>query len=101
MRPHTITSDIASMAQVAGTLTAAGSRTSHAAVVARQLGKVCLIGCDKLGIDLGWRVCRIGTQEIGEGDAISLDGNTGAIYPGLLPVLRERPERELAIVAGW
>jgi pyruvate,orthophosphate dikinase len=101
VRPDAVTSDIASMADVAGILTAAGSRTSHAAVVARQLGKVCLVGCEKLGIDIGRRICRIGTHEIAEGEAISLDGNTGAIYRGSLPVVRSRPERELAIVAGW
>jgi pyruvate, orthophosphate dikinase len=101
VRPDTVTADIAGMAQVAGILTAAGSRTSHAAVVARQLGKVCLVGCDRLGIDLDRRICRIGAGEIFEGDGLSLDGNTGAIYPGLLPVARERPQRELDIVAGW
>ena len=101
VRPETVTADIAGMAQVAGILTAAGSPTSQAAVVARQLGKVCLVGCEALVIDLDRRVCRIAAQEIGEGEAISLDGNTGAIYPGLLPVVRERPERELAVVAGW
>jgi pyruvate, orthophosphate dikinase len=101
LRPDTVTSDVASIAQVAGILTAAGSRTSHAAVVARQLGKVCLVGCEKLGIDLDRRVCHIGTEEIAEGEPISLEGNIGAIYRGLLPMLRERPQRELAIVAGW
>lgn len=101
VRPDTVTSDIASMAQVAGILTAAGSRTSHAAVVARQLGKVCLIGCKELAIDGERRVCRIGSHEIGEGETISLDGNSGAIYRGALQVERHRPQRELAIVAAW
>jgi pyruvate,orthophosphate dikinase len=101
VRPGTVTSDIAGMAEVTGILTAAGSRTSHAAVVARQLGKVCLVGCQQLLIDLDRRVCRIGTQKIVEGDPLSLDGNSGAIYPGLLPMVQERPERELAVIAGW
>ena len=82
-------------------LTAAGSRTSHAAVVARQLGKVCLVGCRELTIDLPRRACRIGAAALAEGEAIALDGNLGAIYPGVLPVVTQRPERELAIVAGW
>ena len=101
VRRDIVTADIAGIAQVAGILTAAGSRTSHAAVVARQLGKVCLVGCDQLGIDLDLRICRIGARDIAEGDALSLDGNTGAIYPGPLPVVRERPARELAVVARW
>ncbi len=82
VRPDAVTADILGMAQVAGILTAAGSRTSHAAVVARQLGKVCLVGCEALGIDIGRRICRVGTDQIAEGAAISLDGNTGAVGAG-------------------
>lgn len=101
VRPETATSDIAGMARAAGILTAAGSRTSHAAVVARQLGKTCLVGCAGLTIDPGRRTCRIGGQTLAEGEAISLDGNSGTIYPGALTVLTERPERELAAIATW
>ncbi len=101
LRPATVTSDIEALAQSAGLLTAAGSRTSHAAVVARQLGKVCLVGCLGLDIDLVRRRCRLGGRGFAEGDAISLDGNAGRVYAGSLPVVVERPERELAIVAGW
>jgi pyruvate,orthophosphate dikinase len=101
VRPETLTADIAGLAGAAGLLTAEGSRTAHAAVVARQLGKVCLVGCAGLEIDMDRRRCRIGGIPVGEGDSISIDGNTGAIYPGALPVLTEHPERELAAVAGW
>jgi len=101
VRPETVTEDIAGLAQAAGILTAAGSRTAHAAVVARQLGKVCLVGCRELTLDLPRRTCRIGARTLAEGDMISLDGNLGAIYPGVLPIVTLRPERELAIVAGW
>jgi len=101
VRPATETGDIAGMAQAAGILTASGSRTSHAAVVARQLGKVCLVGCGALAIDFALARCRIGEVVLGEGEVISLDGNSGAIYRGAIAVVRERPERELAIVAGW
>ncbi len=101
VRAETLTADIAGLANAAGLLTAAGSRTAHAAVVARQLGKVCLVGCAGLEIDMARRVCRIGGTLVAEGDAISVDGNTGAVYPGALSVLTERPERELAVVAGW
>jgi pyruvate, orthophosphate dikinase len=101
VRPETLTGDIAALAQAGGLLTAAGSRTAHAAVVARQLGKVCLVGCAGLEFDSARRLCRIGGTSFAEGDAISIDGNTGAIYPGALPVLTEHPDRELAVVAGW
>jgi pyruvate,orthophosphate dikinase len=101
IRPETVTEDIASLAQAGGILTAAGSRTAHAAVVARQLGKVCLVGCRELSLDLPRRRCKIGKRTLAEGDLISLDGNLGAIYPGILPIVTLRPDRELAIVAGW
>ena len=101
VRPETLTADIAGLAGAAGLLTAAGSRTAHAAVVARQLGKVCLVGCTGLQIDMDRRRCRIGETVLAEGDPISIDGNTGAIYSGALPVLTERPERELAVVERW
>jgi len=101
VRPETLTADTAALANAAGLLTAAGSRTAHAAVVARQLGKVCLVGCPDLEIDGARHVCRIGDTYFTEGDWISLDGNTGAVYAGTLAIVTERPERELAVVAQW
>lgn len=101
LRAATLTADIEGLAQAAGLLTAAGSRTSHAAVVARQLGKVCLVGCAGLELDLETRTCRLGGAVLTEGEALSLDGNTGAVYRGALPVVTQRPDRELAIIARW
>lgn len=101
IRKETLTADAAAVADAAGLLTATGSRTAHAAVVARQLGKPCLVGCTGLMIDMQRRLCRFGETVLAEGDPISLDGNTGAVYAGALPVVTERPERELAVVAGW
>ena len=101
VRRDTATSDIEGMALAAGILTASGGRTSHAAVVARQLGKVCLVACPGLEIDLNRRQCRIGGTLLNEGDFLSLDGNTGAIHAGRLALVTERPERALAVVAGW
>jgi pyruvate,orthophosphate dikinase len=101
VRRDTATTDIEGMAQAAGILTASGGRTSHAAVVARQLGKVCLVACPGLEIDLGRRQCRIGGTLFDEGDFISLDGNSGAVYAGRLAPLTERPDKALAAIAGW
>jgi pyruvate,orthophosphate dikinase len=89
------------MARAVGILTASGGRTSHAAVVARQLGKVCLVACPGLEIDLEKRQCRIGGTLFDEGDFLSLDGNAGAVYPGRLAPLTERPERALEAIAEW
>ena len=101
VRQETVTTDIEGMARAAGILTATGGRTSHAAVVARQLGKVCLVACPRLEIDLAHRQCRIGATLFNEGDFVSLDGNIGAVYAGKLEPLVERPDHALATIAGW
>lgn len=95
------TEDINGMVSATGILTIAGNRTSHAAVVARQLGKACLIACPELEIDLNKRSCRIGANTFHEGEFLSLDGNSGGIYAGKLEVVNERPERELSRIKAW
>jgi pyruvate, orthophosphate dikinase len=101
VRRDTVTSDIEGMALAAGILTASGGRTSHAAVVARQLGKVCLVACPDLEIDLMHRQCRIGGTTLNEGDLVSLDGNTGAVHAGHLVAQTERPDRALSTIGTW
>lgn len=101
VRQDTTTADIEGLAAAAGLLTASGGRTSHATVVARQLGIVCLVGCAALSIDLQARRCRIGETVLDEGDVLSLDGNTGAVYAGRLEPVTERPEQALATIRGW
>jgi pyruvate, orthophosphate dikinase len=101
VRRDTVTTDIEGMALAAGILTASGGRTSHAAVVARQLGKVCLVACPGLEINLESRQCTIGGTVLNEGDFLSLDGNTGAVHQGCLTPLIERPERALAAITTW
>ncbi|HEY1312761.1 MAG TPA: PEP/pyruvate-binding domain-containing protein [Steroidobacteraceae bacterium] len=101
VRRQTVTTDIEGMALADGILTGSGGRTSHAAVVARQLGKVCLVACPTLEIDLEHRQCHIGGQLLREGDLLSLDGNTGAVYPGRIVALSEHPAAALATIARW
>ena len=101
VRRETTTADILGMANAAGILTALGGRTSHAAVVARQLGKVCLVGCADLSIEPSAGTCRIGQHDFAEGDWLTLDGDQGAVYGGRLEVVVERPEAALASVALW
>lgn len=85
------TRDIVALDISEGLLTARGARTSHAAVVARQLGKVCVVGCDALRIDLNRRKVHFGELELSEGDVITLDGHTGAIYRGAASTVKEVP----------
>jgi pyruvate,orthophosphate dikinase len=84
-----------------GLLTARGARTSHAAVVARQLGKICVVNCISLEIDLPRHRCTIGGQELREGEVITLDGNTGRVYLGEIEVVLEKPDDLIDLVHSW
>jgi pyruvate,orthophosphate dikinase len=101
VREDTATADIAGMAVAAGILTARGGRTSHAAVVARQLDKVCLVGCEALTVAADGRSCRIAGQPLHEGDIVTLDGESGAVYRGEIATVEERPSAALAKIAAW
>lgn len=101
VRRDAATSDIEGISAAVGILTAMGGRTSHAAVVARQLGKVCLVGCRELTVDMDLRMCRVGDRTLRETDSISLDANTGAIYAGSVEAITERPEKELKAIRSW
>lgn len=93
--------DIAGLAAAAGVLTGRGGRTSHAAVVARQLNKVCIVGCRDLAIPSGGRGCRLGGRWFTEGDCLSLDGHSGTVYGGKLEVVVEQPDEYLREVECW
>jgi len=101
VREETSTDDIAGVAAARGILTALGGRTSHAAVVARQLNKVCLVGCRDLVIDLANRRCALSGEWLGEGDVICLDGRSGQVFAGTPQLAIERPTAYLAEVAKW
>ena len=93
--------DISGIHVSAGFLTASGARTAHAAVVARQLGKVCIVNCRDLKLYPGGRKCSMGKKEFQEGDIISLNGASGEIYEGSVEVISERPVKLLEIVQAW
>lgn len=101
VRADALTEDLAVLTTAAGLLTGAGSRTSHAAVVARELDRPCLVGCSELCLDLDARTARIRDRVLAEGDVICLDAESGVIFAGSPPVVEERPTRELEVVAGW
>jgi len=93
--------DIEGIRVASGLLTAKGTRTSHAAVVARHMGKVCIVNCEGLEIDLAHNKCNLGGQVIREGDTISLDGNSGSVYTGVVGTTYEKPGELLDIVYSW
>jgi pyruvate,orthophosphate dikinase len=101
VRTDISTDDIAGLAASAGILTARGGRTSHAAVVARQLNRPCIVSCrDLLVLDDG-RSCCIGDRLFSEGEILSLDGNFGRVYAGKLQVVIEEPTHYLREVETW
>lgn len=100
-RQQASTDDITAIADAAGLITASGARTSHAAVVARQLGKVCLVGCTDMRIDADGRSAYFGETRIAEGEILSIDGLSGDIFRGALTIRRQRPEAQLARLAAW
>ena len=87
VRKETNPDDLEGMIAADGILTARGGKTSHAAVVARGMGKTCVCGAEALDVDAATRTARVGTVVINEGDAISIDGSTGEIFLGAMPVV--------------
>jgi len=95
------TDDIGGMAVCSGIVTKQGGRTSHAAVVARQMDKVCIVGCSEISIDLTKRECIFNNVILHEGDYITLDGNTGSVYYGKLDLIIERPVEIIKEIEKW
>jgi pyruvate,orthophosphate dikinase len=87
VRAETSPEDIVGMNAAEGILTARGGMTSHAAVVARGMGKCCVVGCSSLQIDHALRVMRVGDTTVAEGDALTLDGSTGEVILGAAPTV--------------
>ena len=101
MRPETTTADVAGFAVSAGVVTAFGGRTAHAALVARQMGKPCIVGCADLSVDTARHNARLATIPINEGDWLSIVGGSGAIYLGRGNIVVDRPEADLAQIKRW
>jgi pyruvate, orthophosphate dikinase len=101
MRPDTSTADVAGFAVAAGIVTSIGARTAHAALVARQMGKPCIVGCSDIAIEIESGRARIGGAEIAARDWLTIDGDNGNVYLGRLETVTSRPEQELREVARW
>ena len=105
VRIETSPDDFHGMAVAQGILTARGGATSHAAVVARQIGKPCVAGCAELVVDYGSKSATSSESGLGfkEGDWISVDGSTGEVFLDQLPTVSARFEdqAELQTILGW
>jgi pyruvate,orthophosphate dikinase len=103
VRTETNPDDVHGMIAAEGVLTAKGGATSHAAVVARGMGKPCVAGCDALQVEFSAKRASLGGKELNEGDWITIDGTTGNVALGELRLIRpaaELPEW-LAIFLSW
>lgn len=101
VRHETSTEDIAAVNQAVAVVTVTGGRTSHAAVVARQLGIACVVGCQGLHLDLTRRLVEIGERVVPEGAWLTVDADHGRVYPERLAIKRRRPADLLKAVRRW
>ncbi|WP_405513338.1 putative PEP-binding protein [Streptomyces canus] len=98
---ETTPADVPGMLAATAVLTGSGGIASHAAVVARGAGKPAVCGIEGLRLDKAAGTVRIGGQVLSEGDAVSLDGRTGAVYAGTLSVSVAGPPPELSTLLEW
>src|SRR5262249_51772214 len=101
VRWETTPDDIHGLIQAKGVLTAHGGMTSHAAVVARGMGKPCVAGCEGLALDLDAKTARIGEHELHEGDVITVDGGTGNVIVGEVPLVPPQINEDFQTILGW
>ncbi len=101
VRPETTPDDIHGIIAARGVLTSRGGMTSHAAVVARGMGKPCVSGCEDLRIDLTRGIFYIGDQQYQEGDILSIDGTTGQVILGEAPLIEPKFTEHFYELLGW
>jgi pyruvate,orthophosphate dikinase len=101
VREETKPEDIHGFFASEGILTARGGKTSHAAVVARGMGKPCVAGAEGITVDVRMRKAFVGSQTISEGDLITIDGTTGDVYLGEVPMIEAEFSSELDTLLGW
>jgi pyruvate,orthophosphate dikinase len=101
VRWETTPDDIHGLIQAAGILTAHGGMTSHAAVVARGMGKPCVAGCDALSIDIDAKTITLGGQTLAEGEVLTIDGGTGVVIVGEVPLVPPQVNDDLETILGW
>jgi pyruvate, orthophosphate dikinase len=101
VRWETTPDDIHGLIQAAGILTAHGGMTSHAAVVARGMGKPCVAGCEDLSLDLKARMAKLGEHEVAEGDVLTIDGGNGKVIIGPVDLVPPQINEDFGTVLEW
>jgi pyruvate,orthophosphate dikinase len=101
VRPFTEADDVAGFHAARGILTSEGGKASHAALVARGMGRPCVAGASELRIDLEARCVRVGERTIAEGDLIAIDGSSGEITLDDVPLVEARVDANFEQVLAW
>jgi pyruvate,orthophosphate dikinase len=101
VRWETTPDDIHGMIAAKGILTAHGGMTSHAAVVARGMGKPCVAGCEALSVDTKARKASLNGHDLGEGDLLTIDGGTGRVILGSVPLVPPQINEDFETILGW
>lgn len=101
VRPETTPDDIHGIVAAQGVVTSRGGMTSHAAVVARGMGKACICGCEDLKIDLAKKQFAVGDTVVNHGDVITIDGGTGEIMLGKIPMIDPQLSDEFKQLLEW
>jgi pyruvate, orthophosphate dikinase len=101
VRWETTPDDIHGLIQAAGILTAHGGMTSHAAVVARGMGKPCVAGCEDLTIDLDARTITLAGRRLAEGDTLTIDGGTGSVIVGKVDLVPPQINEDFETILRW
>ena len=101
VRTETTPDDIHGMVEAQGVLTSRGGMTSHAAVVARGMGKACVAGCSVLNIDIKKEIISVNDVIIKKGDFITIDGGTGEVFLGKVPTIEPKMSKEFETLLSW
>ena len=101
VREETRPEDIHGFFAAQGILTSRGGKTSHAAVVARGMGKPCVAGAEGIVVDVDLRLAHVGDHVLHEGDVITLDGGTGMVYLGAIPTISAHFSDDMQTLLGW
>ena len=101
IREETKPEDVPAFFAAAGILTSRGGKTSHAAVVARGMGKPCIVGAADLKIDYTSKRCTADKITINEGDAITIDGSSGAVFLGEIPTIEPKITEDFKTILSW
>ena len=101
IREETKPEDVPAFFESVGILTSRGGKTSHAAVVARGMGKPCIVGCSELKIDVDNKQCSVDGKVVREGDSITIDGSTGIVYIGDIPTIEPKVNADFKQILEW